>query len=412
MNEQQFNQLLDDVKTIIVRNRAENYKQGKAFNVFWVEGIASDEVRVCRFIRELLDPRGSHGQGSVFLKSFIKNVFQLEENSFTDNEYAKAVVAREELIDESRRIDLVIKVKNRVFPIEVKVYAQDQDRQCFDYYKYAVNLDPEAKIFYLTLDGHEPSKESKCDLSEAQYVCLSFSDEILKWLDDCIRSEEILQVYSVKEVLIQFRTVIRDLTGIQKGKLGMEIKEKIEISSENMIAAVQIAGTLPLIKTEKIKNVFDSIKSHMEKLGYKECLDHYINESSMYYDGRKSSTYPSINYVIPVDSDLLNGKIVLRFEIDHRLFFGVAPWNGENNWNCEKNLEAKEYVDKKLIPSKVNVKKETSNWYWWKYLDEETPINYRCENEEYYKLYDPDFYQNYLDRVFSIIDSSVKDILG
>ena len=404
MLEGQIEKLLDEVKTIIVKNHAENYKQGKEFNVFYIQGIASDEVKVCRFIRELLDPRGSHGQGTIFLKSFVKNVLKVEE-SFSDDEYSKAHVTREELIDDSRRIDLVIRIKGRLFPIEVKVYAEDQDSQCFDYYKYAVRKDHRTKIYYLTLDGHEPSDVSKQSLTTSQYVCVSFSDEILKWLDECIRAEEILQIYSVKEVLIQFRSIIRDLTGRQKGKLRMEIKEKIESSYKSVIAALQISNALADVKADKMKEVFVCIKDYMSGLGYKELPN--TNEALIdTYYGSQKKTWPGLSYEIPVTDPYLHGKLHFRFELEERWYFGVCP-----SVSKAKTSEGTSYVRDHLTPSCLNTK-ETEAWYWWSYLHKDNSANFWHQNDEFWKLYDESGFNEYMSEICSTIDSVVKDILG
>ena len=76
----------------------------------------------------------------------------------------KAVVVREKLIKNNRRIDLFLKVDKKEIPIEVKLYAADQDKQCADYFEYAVDSPSE----YLTLDGHEPIQESKGNLTRLQ----------------------------------------------------------------------------------------------------------------------------------------------------------------------------------------------------------------------------------------------------
>lgn len=407
MMENQIGQLLDEVKTIVVKNRAENYKQGKEFNVFYVQGIASDEVRVCRFIRELIDPKGSHGQGPVFLRGFIKNVLKLDESSFTDEDYSEAHVSREELIDESRRIDLVVRIKDRLFPIEVKVYAKDQDRQCLDYYNYAVNMDPDTKIYYLTLDGHEPSDESRQTLLESQYECISFSDEILKWLDECIGADEILQIYSIKEVLIQFRSIIRDLTGMQKGKLRMEIKNLIESSYNNVTAAFQVANTLPDVKTDKMNEVFECIKKHMAERGYKEPLDSYENGTNDYYRVKKNRPCPGLSYAIPIREISLQEKFKLRFEIDGRLYFGICPEK-----RGVKTEESEKYIKDNLRPENVTYGSESPEWYWWAYLHKESAANYYDCNEDYLKLYDEASFQQYMKEAYEMIDSVIDQIMG
>ncbi len=405
MQEDRIAQLLDDVKTIVIKHKSENYKQGKDFNVFYVQGIAEDEVKVCRFIKELLDPQGSHGQGTVFLKSLVRNVLKIEEFLFSDEEYQKARISREEKIDDSRRIDIVIRIKDRIFPFEVKVYAEDQERQCFDYYNYVSRRDPHTKVYYLTLDGHEPSDGSKMTLDETQYECLSFSGEMLKWLDDCVSATEIEQIYPVRETIIQFRTVIRDLTGMQKGKLRMEIKDRIGSSYENVVAAVQIANTLADVKTDKMRQVFEGIKLHMSQLGYKDPLDSYESDVESYYRIKKR-VWPGLSYEIPVTDNSVKGKIKLRFEIEERLYFGICPTS-----KAEKVKEVARYIDSYLRPNTLD-SKVSDCWYWWAYLHKDNTTNYLNGNDEYLRLYDDVGYKEYMDEIYKTIDNVIPVIMG
>lgn len=68
-----INQLLNEIQTI-----SESYKRvaeatGENFNIFSVLQMESDEVKThSRFLAELLNPKGSHGQKDVFLKKFIE----------------------------------------------------------------------------------------------------------------------------------------------------------------------------------------------------------------------------------------------------------------------------------------------------------------------------------------------------
>lgn len=404
MLEGQIEKLLDEVKTIVVKNHAENYKQGKEFNVFYIQGIASDEVKVCRFIRELLDPIGSHGQGTIFLKSFVKIVLKLEE-IFSDDDYSKARVTREEKIDEDRRIDLVIRIKDRILPIEVKVFAKDQKDQFFDYYNYAVSMDPKTKIYYLTLRGDDPSDVSKKSLKEEQYECISFSDEILKWLDECIRAEELLQMYPVKEVLIQFRSIIRDLTGMQKGKLRMEIKEKIESSYDSVMAALQISNALADVKADKMKEVLGCIKAYMSGLGYKE-LPNTNEELIDTYYGSQKKTWPGLSYEIPVTDPSLLGKLHFRFELEERLYFGMCPSTSK-----AKTPDGTNYVREHLTPSSMDTK-TTEAWYWWAHVHKDNTANFWHQNDEFWKLYDESGFNEYMSEIYSTINAVVKDILG
>lgn len=414
MQENVFKNLLEEVKLIIATNYGERFKQGKEFNVFLVEGISSNEVRVCRFIRELIDPKGSHGQGDIFLRRFMIDVLKVNESDFCSEDYLKTNVVCEKLISESRRIDLVIRISDKIYPIEVKVYAKDQDRQCEDYYNYAVKIDKKCKLYYLTLDGHEPSKESKGILTKEQYEKLSFRKEILCWLDNCILMEEIEQIYSVREILIQFRDVIRRLTGANKEKYEMEIKNIIFDSQTNMEAAMQIAKVLPDVKTDMMLKVFSSINKYIcdnydSIIDKEKSYESYVNEVKEYYRKEKK-TWPSINYIISVDDENINGKLALRFEIDERLYFGICPWTGTSNNGIDKTTTAKDYVDEKLTPTSVLDRSMNKYWYWWAYLNRENDVNFWYCNSEYIKLYDSKGFEEYMAPVYATIDEMMKYI--
>lgn len=406
MGDEKIIELLEDVRVMVASNKAENFKNGKEFNVFYIQRTASDELRVCRFLRELLDPNGSHGQGDIFLRRFFTSVLNSDFPGINDCDYKNARVVCEEAIDNFRRIDIVIHIGRHLIPIEVKIYADDQYKQCMDYYNYAVKTDPSTKLYYLTLDGHEPSEDSKCTLLDSQYKCLSFAEDILKWLDECIGAEKIEQIYSVREVLIQFRNVLKDLTGKQGGRLEMEIKEKIAASQDSIIAAIKIENTLPEVKIDKMYEVFEAIQEHMIELGYTELLDCYHDEARQYYvNGKKS--WPSLNIVLPVEDNNVVGKVVLRFEIGERLYYGVCPWNGKNNWDSKKEDYIKEYIYQNILPENV-AHRATKNWYWWDYLNDDSEANYRYCNSDYFRLFDVDGFKEYMESAFSKIDKWLK----
>lgn len=392
--------LLDEIKPIVARYQKEAFKQGKEFNIFYVQGTASDEVKVCRFMRELLDPRGTHGQGTFFLRSFMKNV--LKTDVFTEEEYLHAGVVQEEIINQARRIDLVIYIKDRLFPIEVKIYADDQADQCKDYYLYASNIDQNAKIFYLTLDGHEPSDTSKRDLTKDQYKCISFADEILVWLDECIHAPEMKNIHPVREILIQFENVIRNLTGRQKGKMMSEIRDTIEASSENLMAAIQISQALPDVKARFMQKIFCLIKSHMAEHGFTESKDYYMQECEEYYR-TGHITWPKVNYTIPVSDKALEGTIVLCFQIGQRLYFGMRPIEA-------KTVEAADYVREHLTPSNIPLRYNDEKYYWWAYPHERNTANFKQENKDYLNLFDKDAFEEYMKEVYSSIDTVVNCI--
>jgi len=181
--------LLTDVAETINSFEAKWQKTGEKYNLFKIAGIAHKEVIMCRVLIDLLDPKGKHCQGSLYLRLFWETIspklpgglkLSIDEDTKVTAEYGT---------DENRRIDITLYDGRFFVPIEVKIRAGDQQKQVADYYKYAreINKDKDVKVplLYLTLDGHEPSDFSKVGIGKEDYVTLSFKDDILAWLEEC-----------------------------------------------------------------------------------------------------------------------------------------------------------------------------------------------------------------------------------
>ena len=72
-------------------------KSAGVYNIFSVLGIQGKEVLTCRFLADLMNPRGQHGQGAAFLRLFLDEVLRMPVSS--DEELNHAVVTTEYLID-------------------------------------------------------------------------------------------------------------------------------------------------------------------------------------------------------------------------------------------------------------------------------------------------------------------------
>lgn len=210
------------------------------FNIFTVLGVETKEVILCRLLRELLDPRGSHRLGEKPLLLFVQDV--LGYRNCNESEAKKAKVIAEETIVDNRRVDLVIRTGEKTIPIEVKVWAGDQDAQLSDYYNYYRSNGLNC-IFYLTPTGWPPSAKSRGDLQVGKEIrLLSFDKNIKPWLKSLI---PYCEHESVRICVEQFTEVIENMCAanaeleVIQNILGLN-EEKFDTTNPSLEAFVAI----------------------------------------------------------------------------------------------------------------------------------------------------------------------------
>ena len=77
---EKINYLLNQVGSLLKSYEKLAKSTGENFNIFSVMGMERDEVKThSRVIAERLNPKGSHSQGSVFLKIFFQEIESLRK---------------------------------------------------------------------------------------------------------------------------------------------------------------------------------------------------------------------------------------------------------------------------------------------------------------------------------------------
>jgi hypothetical protein len=204
-----INEILARVSEIRKKHELVAEMTGERFNIFSILGLQSAENRThSAFLRELLDPKGSHGMKDAFLKSFVRMASDIPgvrkedelelgwKGLFTANvDTEKHVGYISANGSNGGRIDIFIAPKfgGRNILIENKIEAGDQKFQLVRYR----NHDKDALLLYLTLEGKEASPESTQhpgsenipDATKLEaykdYFPISYKTHILKWLEEC-----------------------------------------------------------------------------------------------------------------------------------------------------------------------------------------------------------------------------------
>lgn len=182
-------------------------------------------------IASLLDTRGSHGQKCRFLELFL-GCLPEQFKSFVPSG-ARTACERcigQKTEDSGGRVDICIENSiGQMIVIENKIFAGDQEHQILRYVEFLRGRPRKRDgvkfpVLYLTPDGHSPSDDStqadgmQCRCGE-DYVCISYKDVIVPWLDKCIN--EMQEKPHLKEHLTTYRDIIK------KKVFGMDRKKDI-----------------------------------------------------------------------------------------------------------------------------------------------------------------------------------------
>ena len=192
--------LLASAERLLEHGRNLARQRGENFNVFRLLDLEWSENRLhSRFIKELLDPHGSHEQGKTFLDLFLSQVGKTDWIRTGD-----ARVQREWHIAGVGRIDIFITDGDRHLSIENKIGAEEGEEQVHRYCNYDRKHNC---VLFLTLDG----RKAKSTQSNDSYSPISYSRHVLPWLEDCER--RVADFSILRETIKQYLVTVRKLTG-------------------------------------------------------------------------------------------------------------------------------------------------------------------------------------------------------
>lgn len=426
--------LLQQVMGIQKSFGEEQKNTASCFNVFELAGIESKEVIMCRILYGLLSPQGTHCRGTLFLKAFLEQVLGLGMDA---EELSTAVVRREQVIKGERRIDLVIETKDRFIPIEAKIYAKDQYKQCLDYYNFADGKNNEKKakkewyIYYLTLTGYEPSNDStggdrNCIEKLKQ---ISWEKSIYEWIINISEQPEIKSLPNIYEVVCQFGDAILKICGKSNRKISMGVTGMIIKDAEYMKAAKLVNESYQNACTEFLRSFFKKLEAEIdEKLRQIENVKltkiNFFEEKKQidnFYSAQRS-TYPGLDYKI---ADLSEDYVMaVRIEVEWRLFMGIVVAKksvdeyGNVTYSSYKKmpLEMMNAAKQKLSLDDA-VYNDVGWWLTWKYMpdkkidsEETNAPDFKQMNEAYYDLYDENKCQRVIEAVCTQIEEYNKAI--
>jgi PD-(D/E)XK nuclease superfamily len=191
---------------------------GSVGDVFSVTRRSGFEVTThSALLCDLLDPRGSHGQGGAFLKAFLEIVDGNLPPDVVGSAWPPAdgwwrVTA--ECRTEEGRLDIILANRGPSGPatiaIENKWNAGLGNQQLERYGEYLTKLRRSEQshrtcLVYLTRDGENYGTPSLADV-----ICLSYSVHILRLIQSVLEASKVNVLPALREPLLQYCAVLSE----------------------------------------------------------------------------------------------------------------------------------------------------------------------------------------------------------
>lgn len=279
------------------------------FNLF--DYLRNDEMGVSKVIADLLDPKGTHGQGGLFLHAFAS---LLGQSWITGTSEWRVVT--EQQANGQRRIDVYLESDIGIIGIENKPWASDQKNQLNDYADHLKRIAAKKSWLLIYLCNSEPSTNSipKKKLEEYErdkkLIRLDFHS-LVGWLNSCAAQSRALVVRVFIEELAKF--VRSNINGDLDMSEEKEVLDEIMKSPANIAAAFYVSNAMTALKQRLLRKFHDDLKSQLEKKGF-----HIVWDSGM---SQGWNAY--VGFGVKFDQQ----DKYLRIEFDgsgmHRAFWGV-----------------------------------------------------------------------------------------
>ncbi len=213
------------------------------YNVFDV--LETKEVKHSKFIASLLDPKGLHYQGDLFLNNFIE-VCGIDDFGLD--------ISNTQVCRESNNIDIYITDGNKHIIIENKLWTSDHDNQVARYIQIIADkieksvkeqdLKDRILVLYLTPKSSDIEKlggiktiEKDCLITEKDYGGISviykhitYENEILNWLN--VIKAEIINLTDLNVIITQYEKAVKNLTKGEEKMANDKVKEQIKNNYE------------------------------------------------------------------------------------------------------------------------------------------------------------------------------------
>jgi hypothetical protein len=176
-------------------------REAPAYNIFYLFDLKDDENIHSDFISGLLDPHGSHGQGSLFLETFLNLI--RDKGAALPEKLGHITVRREKPSEDAKgrkgRIDISIEIpgaESFCLVVENKIWSGAHGLQLERYYEDVKKRYRKVILVYLTPYGRPPEAEAMTPAlrvklrREEVLFALSYIGDVVEWLTAALKEVE------------------------------------------------------------------------------------------------------------------------------------------------------------------------------------------------------------------------------
>lgn len=407
--------LLRDIN-IVRKKFEEREKSEDNFNMFTILRKESDEVYLhSRFLSALLDPNGPHRLGTIFLNSFLDRI----ESNFEYDEKSLEVYPNNQNRSEYKEIDIcfIDRVAKKAVMVENKIYHVDTNHedkgQLENYYGRLIEEDKISEdgieVYYLTLDGHEPSEDSvklsgKFPKLQDKVKCISYSVEILEWLRTIVK--ECYNKPSLRESIIQYIKIVEDMTNndasIEEIK---EIAHLIGMNEDNFLSTKFIIDNIDNVKCHIVIEFCKELEHELLEKGFKIVIRPKEDDLKNLIKGNQRTRRVKTKFIIEKE------KYPIWINAGYDEWVHIGVFNDED----EKIKVSRSYQQKlKHYLSENDDYVKEGSWECWKVFCEDDNERICLSDFKYegtFRLISPQYRKMMIQRLVNEVEKFINEVL-
>ena len=362
----------------------------RSFNA--LDYLRTDELGLSRIIGDLLDPGGTHGQGTCFLARFgdLVGPDRWPAGQTVRYDDFDVHVLRERSTDGGGRLDISVELcsqgrESACIAFENKPYAADGEAQVADYLAFLRrHYGGRFLLIYLTGHGGAPSERSlsrtvrKDGLATMSFcprdgtgvnddsLPLRLSFSLSDWLREC---RQICDAERLRWFLGEVETFCHKTFGgiVTTTSERKEVRDFILASDDNVLTAIAVVEAWPETRNEVVKRFLEALRDRIASdLGSIEDLRTGCGLSNQ--SGPKNGVWAfrkawtETGGAVPLVS--------LRHERDaNDWFVGVGLDSGTSDAGVEEYL--RERLRERLgADTALRGTTDSRSWPWYRYLEE------------------------------------------